>query len=155
MTNNQQSVKSALRYGFIGAPFLVFIYECYANVMPSIAIAIALCGILFVAIRLCKYELSDGLSAGAFFLVISAGLGLFLEIMLHDRIVAFLEKSSKYFHLDFKETIMFVVQIVLCYVLLFIIIIGKAGVRAAINKIKNNGERSATFIENAFSEDDE
>lgn len=50
---------------------------------------------------------------------------------------------------------MFVVQIVLCYVLLFIIIIGKAGVRAAINKIKNNGERSATFIENAFSEDDE
>lgn len=155
MTNNQQSVKRALRYGFIGAPLLVFIYECYANIMPSIAIALAMAGCAFVGIKLCKFELSEGLSAGAFFVVISAGLGIFLQIMLHDRIVVFLEKNSKYFHLGFKGTVLFIVWMIVCYTLTFAIIIGKAGVSAAIHKIRNNGERSATFIENAFNEDDE
>lgn len=155
MKNNQQSVKSALRYGFIGAPLMVLVYECYANIMPSIAIAIAVAGCVFVAVRLCRYELYDALSAGAFFTVISAGFGIFLQIMLHDSIVGFLEKNSKYFHLNFKEVVMFIVEIMLCYMLMFVIILGKAGVTAAIRKIKNNGERSATFIENAFNDDDE
>lgn len=154
MINNQQSVKRALLYGFIGAAAFVLIYECYANVMQEISIALALAGCVFVAAKLCRYKLSDALTAASIFMIISVGLGVFLEIMLHDSIVSFLEKNSKYFYLGFKEVMYYALKVAACYIVMFMVIIGKAGLMSAISKIKNNSERSATFIENAFSDDE-
>ena len=155
MINNQNSVKKALLYGFICAVAFPLIYECYVNVMRMLAIGFALAGCVYVAIRLSKYELKDALCASAFFSVVSLGLGVFLEIMLHDSVVKYLEEHSKYFYMSLEDVAYFVVKIFLCYATLYAIVLCKFCLVSAVNKIKSNAEQSATFIDKAFDDDDE
>ncbi len=155
MNDTGQSVKKALLYGFAGALLFPLVYECYANVMQGLAIFIAAAGCVFVAVKLFPYKCKDALPAIAFFIVISAGLGLFLEIMAHDSVVSFLEKNSKYFHLSFKETVYFAAKIFVCYLLSFIVYLGKVGITSAAAKIRSNGEKTADYIDNAFDDDNE
>ncbi len=155
MNDTGQSVKKSLLYGFVGALLFPLVYECYANVMQGLAIFIAAAGCIFVAIKLFPYKCKDALPAIAFFIVISAGLGVFLEIMLHDNVVSFLEKNSKYFYLSYKEIAYFAVKIFVCYMLSFLVYLGKVGIMSAVAKIRSNGEKTAGYIDNAFDDDNE
>ncbi len=153
MIDNQNSVKKALLYGFVGALAFPIVYECYANVMRMLAVGLALAGCVYVAVRLCKYNFKDSLCAAAFFSVISIGLGVFLEIMVHDSVVKYLEENSKYFYMTFKDVVYFAFKIAMCYAVVFIIIISKTILISAIKKIRSNAEQSATFIDTAFDDE--
>lgn len=153
--NEQNYIKHSLICGFVGAAAMPFIYECYANVMREFAIALALFGCVFASYILTKYRFAQSLCAVMFFTVISGGLGLFIEIMLHSHIVSFLEKHSKYFYLSYKEISVFVFRIIMCYIAAFVVCFVRCGLRKALLIMRGNAEKSKSFIDNAFGDDDE
>ena len=152
--NIQSATKRALIYGFIGAAVFPLIYECYANVMQGIALFFAAAGCIFFAVKMFPYKFREAFAAIAFFIVISAGFGIFLELVLHDSFVSYLESHSQYFYMSVKEVAYFAVKIFVCYMLTFLAYAAKAGICLSIKKIKSNGEATASDIENAFNDGD-
>lgn len=155
MDNEQLYIKQSLRYGLLGALAFPFIYESYANIMHTIAIATALIGCIYVGIRFSRFRLTCALGASAFFVILSGGLGAFFELMIHSHVVSFLEKRSKYFYMTYKNVASFVACLFACYFVMLIVCMAKIGLSAAIKSIKKNSEMSGSFIDNAFGDDDE
>lgn len=155
MDNDQFYIKLSLRYGLLGALAFPFIYESYANIMHSFAIAIALIGCVYAGLRFSRFRLSCALGASAFFVILSGGLGAFFELMMHSHVVSFLEKRSKYFYMSYKDVAVFVAWIFLCYFVMLTVCMIKLGLSAAVKRIKKNSEISGSFIDNAFGDDDE
>jgi hypothetical protein len=70
---------------------------------------------------------------------------------IHTSVKEYLEKNSEYFYLSFQQSAVFWLYAVLIFLLLFL----SAAARFAVDKIRSNNERSAHYIDNAFSEDDD
>lgn len=153
--NIQQATKQALLYGFIGAAVTPLIYECYANVMREIAIALAIIGAVFVGIKLSRYDGKTAFAAITTFYFISAGFGTVLTMFAHDYVVRFLESHSKYFYLSFQEIVQFIIKMAMCYFIVIAIYFCRAIVNILIRKVRANGEASASYIENAFNDDEQ
>ncbi len=155
MENEQNYIKQSIISGLIGAAVFPFLYECYANVMRGFAVALALFGCVLMGFVLAKNSLSKALCGLTFFTLLSVGLGLFLQIIVHRHIVDFLESRSKYFYLSYRDISIYIIKIFTCYISGYIVCIARCGGRAAVRKMRSNSQDTKSFIDNAFGEDDE
>lgn len=148
MTNIQKSMKYALIYGFVGAVLFPFIHESYANIGKTFSLIFLAALAFAMTIRLSMFSLKESLLAITVTLTLSSVLGACLYLFLHEWVIHFLEKNSKYFYLTLTEHFWYYVYaglILLSSYVLCLLIFG-------FKRMIKNRTVTKDYIDNAFDD---
>ncbi len=146
MTNIQKVIKYSLICGFIGAVLFPFIHESYANIGKTFSLAVLAVLVLAMTIRLSTFSLKEALFGITVTLAVSSVLGSSLYFIVHESIVDFLEKNSRYFYLGMDEHFRyyaFVSLILLSSYILCLLVFG-------VKRLIKNRSAVKDYIDNAF-----
>lgn len=150
MTNIQKAMKYALIFGLIGAVLFPFIHESYANIGKTFSLLVLAVLVVAMTIRLSLFSLKEALFGITVVLAISSVLGACLYFIVHEWVVDFLEKNSKYFYLGMAEHFRYYVfasLILLSSYILCLLIFG-------FKRMIKNQSATKDYIDNAFEDID-
>ena len=151
MDDMKKAMRLSLKFGLPGALVVPVSFEVYANISQWAAFIMLGAWVLFIGLKFYPLPVKPalvGISALIAYMVI---FGFALMPTIHTSVKRYLEKNSKYFQLDLQQSAVFWLYAVLIFLLLFL----SVAARFAVDKIRSNNERTAHYIDNAFSEDDD
>lgn len=152
MTNIQNAMKYSLIYGFIGAVLLPFIHESYANIGKTFSLLVLSALVLVMTVRLSQFSFKEALLGITVTLAVSSVLGACLYLFIHQKVVDFLEKNSKYFALEMTEHFRYYVSVVLILLSGYLICLIIFGFKGLFRKFRHNQTAVKDYIDNAFDD---
>ncbi len=155
MKDIQKSMKFSMIFGFIGAVAVPVFYEIYANVSNTIGLVMVCCFALVAGVAFSTIALKSALLGITVSLAYTGIFGMLVYVLLHPIVVNALKASSVYFQLSLKEQAMFLLYTALILFGMYIVCLICKGVTIAINQVKNNREKSASYIADAFSDSED
>ena len=154
MNDLNRSMKYSMVFGLAGAVILPFLYECYANISHTGALFLIGCWAVFAGIKFSRLPFKSAMLGISACLAYSGVLGMVCYVAMHPAAVRFLTAHSKYFYLSLKEQMYFLLYAALIMVGMYIVCLAKYGVCKAVSRLKDNGRKTAEYIDNAFSDED-
>lgn len=154
MNDLNRSMKYSVLLGLAGAVILPFMYECYANISQQAALVLIGCWAIFAGLKFSRLPFKPAMLGISACLAYSGVLGFVCYVAVHPATVRFLNKHSKYFYLKLEQQMYFVVYAALIMLGMYLVCLAKYGICKAAERMKDNGRRSAEYIDNAFSDED-
>lgn len=154
MNDVRRAMKLSLIFGLISAVVVPLMFEMYANVSRTGAMALLAVWAGFIGVKLSGLTFKSSMLAASAVLAYTLGLGIVAFVVIHPMTVRKLEASSKYFYLSFKEMIIFLISAALIMLFIFIVIWITMAAKYAVAHIKSNGERVEAYIDDAFKDGD-
>ncbi|MBR1422112.1 MAG: hypothetical protein IJ571_01540 [Ruminococcus sp.] len=151
MDDMKKAMRLSLKFGLPGALMVPVSFEVYANISQWAAFIMLGAWVIFIGLKFYRLPIKPALVGISAFIAYTVILGFALMPTIHTSVKSYLEKNSKYFQLDLQQSAVFWLYAVLIFFLLFLF----SAARAAVDKIRANNEKSAEYIDNAFSKDDE
>lgn len=151
---SQYCIKLGLLIGLIGAAAVPVCYEVYANVSRSAGLLFIAIGAIAAAVKLIREKVSGAVMCFAVAAPIEAGFGIAAFMVIHKAVRGFLEENSRYFSLSVMDSVKFFAMAAAIQLIIPVLPMLAAGLRAALRKFKANGELAGKYIENAFDDDD-
>ena len=155
MDDIKKAMKLSLIFGAVSAVLVPLMFECYANISRSGALMILAAWAAFVGIKLSGLKLRSAMLAASAVLAYTLGLGIVVFVVVHPAAVRMLEKNSKYFYLSLRDVVIFLISAALVMLLVYVICGVIMAARYAASRIKSNGERVKSYIDDAFKDGDE
>ncbi len=152
MTNIQNAMKYSLIYGFIGAVLLPFIHESYANIGKTFSLLVLSALVLAMTVRLSQFSFKEALLGITITLAVSSVLGACLYLFIHEKVVDFLEKNSKYFALEMTEHFRYYVSVLLILLSGYLVCLIIFGFKGLFRKFRDNQAAVKDYIDNAFDD---
>ena len=152
MTNFQKAIKYSLIYGFIGAVIFPFIHESYANIGKTFSFVLLSALVLAMTIRLSMFSFKEALLGITVTLTLSSVLGACFYLCIHEKVVGFLEKNSKYFYIGVAEHFRYYVYSALILLSSYILCLIIFGFKKLEQKVRNNQTATKDYIDNAFND---
>lgn len=152
MTNIQTAMKYSLIYGFIGAVLLPFIHESYANIGKIFSLLVLSALVLAMTVRLSQFSFKEALLGITVTLAVSSVLGACLYLFIHEKVVDFLERNSKYFALEMTEHFRYYVSVVLILLSGYLVCLIIFGFKGLFRKFRDNKTAVKDYIDNAFDD---
>lgn len=146
------SIQQGLIFGIISSVVLPFGYEFYGNLSHTISIFLLIIYSVFVAIKFCKFKFSQALVGLLEMLILGFGLTIITFMLVHPRVVSFLNSHSKYFSMSTSQSATYFLKAGATLLGSIAICGFKALFVAVLSKIKKNGELTKSYIDNAFDE---
>ncbi len=151
MDDMKKAMKLSLMFGLPGSVIVPVAFEVYANISQWAAFFFMGAWVIFLGIKFYPLPVKPALVGISALIAYTVIFGFALMPTIHTSVKEYLEKNSEYFYLSFQQSAVFWLYAVLIFLLLFL----SAAARFAVDKIRSNNERSAHYIDNAFSEDDD
>ncbi len=152
-------MKLSLLLGLSGAAVLPVLYECYINLSQGIALFLIACWSVFCGVKFSPLSSKGAATGISACLAYSGIMGMIGFVVIHPAAVKFLEKHSTYFYPDgydgFKKQTYFILSAAFIMAMMYAVCFGIKGIGRAIKHIRGNIERSADYIDGAFSDDEE
>lgn len=152
MTNIQNAMKYSLIYGFIGAVLLPFIHESYANIGKTFSLLVLSALVLAMTVRLSQFSFKEALLGITVTLAVSSVLGACLYLFIHEKVVDFLEKNSKYFAMEMTEHFKYYVSALLILLSGYVVCLIIFGFKGLLRKFRDNQTAVKDYIDNAFDD---
>ncbi len=152
MTNIQKTIKYSLIFGFIGAVLLPLIHESYANIGRTFSLLLLAVLVLAMTVRLSQFSLKEALLGITLTLAVSSVLGACIYLFVHNSIVSFLERNSKYFRLTAAEHLKYYVLTAVILMLSYAVCLLIFGFKGLVRKFKDNQTAAKSYIDNAFDD---
>ena len=152
MTNIQNAMKYSLIYGFIGAVLLPFIHESYANIGKTFSLLVLSALVLAMTVRLSQFSFKEAMLGITVTLAVSSVLGACFYLFIHERVVDFLERNSKYFALEMMEHFRYYISVVLILLSGYLICLIIFGFKGLFRKFRGNQMVVKDYIDNAFDD---
>ena len=152
MTNIQNAMKYSLIYGFIGAVLLPFIHESYANIGKTFSLLVLSALVLVMTVRLSQFSFKEALLGITVTLAVSSVFGACLYLFIHEKVVDFLEKNSKYFALEMTEHFRYYVSVLLIFLSGYLVCLIIFGFKGLFRKFRDNQTAVKDYIDNAFDD---
>lgn len=152
MTNIQNEMKYSIIYGFIGAVLLPFIHESYANIGKTFSLLVLSALVLAMTVRLSQFSFKEALLGITVTLAVSSVLGACLYLFIHQKVVDFLERNSKYFALEMTEHFRYYVSVLLILLSGYVVCLIIFGFKGLFRKFRDNQTAVKDYIDNAFDD---
>ncbi len=152
MTNIQKVIKYSLIYGFIGAVLLPFIHESYANIGKTFSLLVLASLVLVMTIRLSAFSFKEAILGITVTLAVSSVLGACIYLFVHNSVVDFLERNSKYFALGMTGHFRYYTFASLILLSGYAVCLLIFGFKGLIRKFKDNQTAAKSYIDNAFDD---
>lgn len=154
MANLHKVIKLALIYGFIGAVLLPFIHESYANIGKTFALVVLVIFVAEAAIKFSMYSFKEAILGLTVMTAIASILGVCFYLAVHNVVVEFLERNSKYFYLEITEHFRYYVSVISILVSGYVLCMVIFGFKKLIRKFRDNQEKARDYIDNAFEKNE-
>ncbi len=152
MTDLQKAVKLSLISGFIGAVLFAIFRETYANISKDFVLFCLLVGCVVSGILYAKREVKNALCAITVQIAIIGAIGVTLYVLIHPSVESFLEKNSTYFYLSTTESLYYYAAVILSLIGIYFVFAIFHLIYSLITRTKHNGEKTKTYIDNAFDD---
>lgn len=144
----------ALKYGLIAAVLFPAVYESYANISRVFAAVILIAVCASAALGLSGFKPLHAVCGYFMYALVGLGLGAVAELMLHERVVEALEKSSVYFHLTVDEVVTFAYCTAFCYVGGGAVCLAASAARRLVRRLKQTQQPASDMIDKAFDDNE-
>lgn len=154
MSNIKKAMKYSIIFGSIGAFLMPVLYEFYANISKSISLILMLVYVVVASIFFSKLDRRSSFLGITVSIVYSCSLAMVCYVVIHPLVEKILSESSVYFQLSLKEQVKFFGYSILLLVGMYLICLTKKGIMKAFYTFKSNREKAGSYIEDAFSDEE-
>ena len=131
---------------------LPFIHESYANIGKTFALVLLLIFVAESAVKFSMHRFKEAILGFTVMTAVSSVLGACLYFALHNTIVEFLERNSKYFYIGITEHFRYYILAAAIFAFGYVLCILIFGFKKLIKKFKQNQNRTKEYIDNAFND---
>ncbi len=153
MTNFQKAIKYSLIYGFIGAVIFPFIHESYANIGKTFSLALLTILVIVMTIRLSQFSPRHAFLGITITLTLSSVLGTCLYLIIHEKVVDFLQKNSRYFYIGVTEHFRYYAFVALILLSSYLLCLILLGFKKLVKNLSDNQTSTKDYIDNAFNDE--
>lgn len=153
MNDLQKTLKYSLIFGLSGALLIPLFYEVYANISRTIGLVLIAVWAVFAGIKLSAQKLKYGILGATACIAYTGVLGIVGYTIIHPAMVSFLNSHSSYIQLSIKEQARFLLYAAVISLCIYLVCIARRGIMKATSHIKGNGNKAASYIQNAFADD--
>lgn len=145
-------MKYSLIFGICASVIIPVIYELYANVSDTLALALFAAYVITAGIKFSSLPAKDAMLGMTCTLAYGGVLAVPAFLIIHPWVKRMLEKRSRYFSLALDRQIRFVIYVLVIFLLMYFVWLARAGFKKAIEKFRSNSEKTKGYIDNAFDD---
>ncbi len=153
MGDLQKTLKYSLVFGLSGAVIIPFVYEFYANVSKAVGIVLIMLWALTAGLKLSKQKISYCILGTTACLGYAGVLGIVCYVVIHKLAIAFMDVNGGYTLLPLSEQAKFVLYTAIIGMSIYIVCFFARAVKKALAIIIRNRENTASYIQDAFADE--